>query len=465
MATPTDQMSSRRKNRLVPRGDAEDFAVISEQKHTEDAASSKKRRRVLSASDNDSSFLENNLTDSDIFTPCSQMKAGRNMFSTAKFYGENVFKRENLTSDSEYCCLENKPTARYPKRHRKPVKVEEDSDDCWTPDKEKSNGKTYTKKPPVKIANNVKEEPQFEAEESEVELSEFQLMRQKNIEERMRLFKELKLNEARDDLEEVAKKAPVKFRPSKISSRQPTEPLRKSKRVEGIKAEEPTREARAVARSATSSFPTHSIWGHRQRSNAAVLPMCKSVMKNFSQDDCRRIMSSFLQDDKPSVSEQETSSLKDFKSTVDKLTLKEQHKMKVVPSRIYSLAFHPSSYLIAAGCKSGAVGLWKADLDCREWDDSQVIAFDYHSAPTNCVSFSESQPHVLYTTSYDGTLRRGDLNRLEFSLVHATQEDERANHLAWHCELDAHTLLVGRGDGNLARLDLRQSLAKAQLFR
>ena len=54
-------------------------------------------------------------------------------------------------------------------------------------------------------------------------------------------------------------------------------------------------------------------------------------------------------------------SLDEFVKECKQMTISDEHVCKVTPSRIFSLAIHPSgdqSPLIAAGDKNGFVGLW-----------------------------------------------------------------------------------------------------------
>ena len=59
-------------------------------------------------------------------------------------------------------------------------------------------------------------------------------------------------------------------------------------------------------------------------------------------------------------------SLDEFVKECKQMTISDEHVCKVTPSRIFSLAIHPSgdqSPLIAAGDKNGFVGLW--NVVCR----------------------------------------------------------------------------------------------------
>lgn len=131
------------------------------------------------------------------------------------------------------------------------------------------------------------------------------------------------------------------------------------------------------------------------------------------------------------------------------------------------MAMNPLShgFLVAAGCKSGAVGLWNINAESTKWDESQLVAFSYHSRPTNCITFGMNEPHLMYTTSYDGTIRRVDLQKQDASLVYETPSNRKDNHTCWHVEIEPRILLLGVGDGSVARLDTRENNTGITTFR
>ncbi|KAG5462778.1 MAG: WD40-repeat-containing domain protein [Olpidium bornovanus] len=82
--------------------------------------------------------------------------------------------------------------------------------------------------------------------------------------------------------------------------------------------------------------------------------------------------------------------------------------VKVTPQRIYTQAFHssPEQRLLAAGDKAGYLGFLK--LGC-EGADPQVWAIKPHTQTISRVLFSPADAGVLFTSSYDGSVRQLDL--------------------------------------------------------
>uniref|UniRef100_A0A9J8BCH1 WD repeat-containing protein 76 n=1 Tax=Cyprinus carpio carpio TaxID=630221 RepID=A0A9J8BCH1_CYPCA len=145
--------------------------------------------------------------------------------------------------------------------------------------------------------------------------------------------------------------------------------------------------------------------------------------------------------------EQETgmSDLKSYQQMLQKLSINDDFVVKVVKDRICSAAFHPSSsnLLMAAGDKSGHVGLWKPDA---EWGDDGVIYFEPHSRAVTSMAFS-SHPCNLITVSFDGSARSMDLEKAVFDEVYRSPSGLKSfDFLSTNCS----TLLLGVWNGDVA---------------
>lgn len=149
--------------------------------------------------------------------------------------------------------------------------------------------------------------------------------------------------------------------------------------------------------------------------------------------------------------EKNTCNLESYKIHLCGMVLREEHVAKVVKSRIYSVAVHPSESrtLVAAGDKWGQIGLW--DLDCSL--ESGKYVFVPHSQPVSCLHFSPANPAHLLSLSHDGTLRCGDVTRRIFEEIYRNEKYSLSSFdfLA----SDASTLVVGMWDGRVAIVDRR----------
>lgn len=144
------------------------------------------------------------------------------------------------------------------------------------------------------------------------------------------------------------------------------------------------------------------------------------------------------------------SSIKSYKASLSGMVVSEATIRKVTKGAISSVAIHPSGVrtLVAAGSKSGQVGLW----DLTQQSEDGAYAFCPHSQPVSCLSFSPTNPAHLLSLSYDGTVRCGDFSTAVFEEVY---RNERNSLSSFDFLDDASTLLVGHWSGHLSLVDRR----------
>ncbi|XP_028257845.1 WD repeat-containing protein 76 [Parambassis ranga] len=143
--------------------------------------------------------------------------------------------------------------------------------------------------------------------------------------------------------------------------------------------------------------------------------------------------------------------LKQYCSALKNMSLTEDKVAKVVKDRIFSAAFHPctSSLLMAAGDKSGKVGLWTLGED---WGDDGVLLFEPHTRPVVCMAFSRAQSTQLLSLSYDGSLRCMDVEKAVFDNVYDVDVELKTFDFMSD---DCSTLVVGSSYGDVAVVDRR----------
>lgn len=144
-------------------------------------------------------------------------------------------------------------------------------------------------------------------------------------------------------------------------------------------------------------------------------------------------------------------SIKGYKANLSGMVISEATVCKVTKGAITSVALHPSEVrtLVAAGAKSGQIGLWDLTLQCKD----ETYVFHPHSQPVSCLYFSPTNPAHLLSLSYDGTLRCGDFSTAVFEEVYRN-EGSSPSSFDFLAE-DASTLLVGHWDGHLSLVDRR----------
>ncbi|KAH6688767.1 WD repeat-containing protein [Verticillium dahliae] len=131
----------------------------------------------------------------------------------------------------------------------------------------------------------------------------------------------------------------------------------------------------------------------------------------------------FTEDDIKNTTDKD---LKDLRLRMDGLKLYEgwmPNTIKITPQRVYSLGFHPTEDkpVVFAGDKEGAIGVFDASQKApeppededEEWDEPDPIisAFKFHTKTASAFVFSPADDNAVYTSSYDSTIRKLDLEK------------------------------------------------------
>lgn len=96
----------------------------------------------------------------------------------------------------------------------------------------------------------------------------------------------------------------------------------------------------------------------------------------------------------------------DIKQSRDNLSGLQLGKLaKVTKERIYITAVHPGTdkRVVLAGDKIGVLGIWDVD------SDAEPLQLQLHNATIPALSFDITSPDVLYSASYDGSVRSLEL--------------------------------------------------------
>ncbi|KAF6208263.1 hypothetical protein GE061_016717 [Apolygus lucorum] len=122
-------------------------------------------------------------------------------------------------------------------------------------------------------------------------------------------------------------------------------------------------------------------------------------------------------------------------------------------SRIQSLHVHQSmpNPLIFSGDKYGNFSIWRPN--CAEDAKDEVITHSAHRGGLNCISTSLEDKSVLYTTGYDGTILKVEMNKGQFTNIFATDFEDDVSHITWHDEFEPRRFLVAHGRGDVGILD------------
>lgn len=349
---------------------------------------------------------------------------------------------------------------------------EEDEDEWDATEPEPKPKKRALVKPPS--------ESSAESEASSDSDDDYEKLRQQNIRERLELVKSLGIADLKQDLGETSKKTERKIK------RKPPTPREKSKRLRSIIDDQRARELRRklgkpspkklkseVVQSTLENLRV-TIAKATARKPSGTLPMLslkttKDEVTEEDNDDAASKCADFVSLLRPFLvhrgdeSQLSTCSLDTFKKIVSRLTLSEEMIAKTNTARITSIAFHPGEekVLVASGSTSGDLGLW----DVYNPDEEKCVeVLGPHTSQVNCTSFDRSNPSKIFTTSLDGTVRRGDLMKLVFEEIWAHEQNAPNVHATWHDQVDPHTLMIAHGTGKVVVVDCRKPLQPVGWF-
>jgi len=309
---------------------------------------------------------------------------------------------------------------------------------------------------PLTNKNNsdTKKKRELMSDDNEEDMSEYELVRLKNIRERDVMFGELMSTKSRlsSVLTPSRKEKSAASRRGLITVKKEKEilPPRKSARIAGGKVPE-------IERYAPELQPEEEHGG---------LPLetlkLKETFKHGEEESKVAQMEQFCSDFSANIGVDEKNnsfgSSEQYSKRFSKLRLTAERVAKVVPDRIFSMAVHPSAHkvLVAAGGKWGGVGLW--DVEDTDSEENGVYLFTPHARPINFLSWDRFNHNNLITTSYDGTCRITDIQNMEHRLLYGDEKflDLGGAYTTFHSQIDANTFLVAKGrTGLIGLVDIR----------
>ncbi|KAI9658688.1 MAG: hypothetical protein M1821_002248 [Bathelium mastoideum] len=327
---------------------------------------------------------------------------------------------------------------------------------------------------------------------AKTELSDYELQRQEKIAKNQALLKQLNLEAASAGI--APKPKPVNST-SKPQKRKPTEkkikeevvPRRTSSRLKGIVADSEVAKRKAEEEREAIEEANRA---KRQRISDD-LNLSDIVVAGKSWDQA----GNFLRNVGPANPGERTFSGQDIKETTDKelRALREKmsglqlwqdfepNRIKITPERIYSLGFHPTvdKPLVFAGDKLGNLGLFdgsqnlpqvkQEDNEDEEEDEDaepEITTFKTHTRTISAMHFSPTESNILYTASYDSSIRKLDLAKGMAVEVYAPS-DRGIDAPISGVDIprtDPHMIYFTTLDGQFGMHDMRTSSDDAELL-
>ena len=138
------------------------------------------------------------------------------------------------------------------------------------------------------------------------------------------------------------------------------------------------------------------------------------------EDDQGRDIITALKDTQNFISKSPSKSKSDefYNKRISKLSVNENDFAKVAEARITSIWAHPSQSkcIVAAGDKTGCIGLWDVNADIEGKGLGGVYRYRPHASNVISLHCNANDPSKLFSGSYDGTIRYLDLNKESFLL-------------------------------------------------
>ncbi|XP_052797921.1 WD repeat-containing protein 76-like isoform X2 [Mya arenaria] len=187
------------------------------------------------------------------------------------------------------------------------------------------------------------------------------------------------------------------------------------------------------------------------------LDMKETLYRTSSEDDHTSITKQILKQ-KTCTHKPASEDLQRYVDRMSKALMSAESVVKVTPERSFSVAFHPgnSRLLAATGDKWGKLGIW--DVESEESSESDgVVCYCPHSRPICGLEFPVFATHSVYTCSYDGSLRHGDLYKEVFDEVYSLPGVLRNFSFT-----SPNTMLVSQNTGRVALVDTRTASTSAE---
>ncbi|KAM6125427.1 WD repeat-containing protein 76 [Phoenicopterus ruber ruber] len=281
------------------------------------------------------------------------------------------------------------------------------------------------------------------------QLSAYERKRLKNITENAKFFAALKLHEVSARLHQIATK-----RQSHVT-----------KRAKPKKAEDETvrRRSMRLQRVEPSGIPAPEMPAQPEAEEYPRVPAGPLPMVPEDQTESSKLTEDLLttwmriSKVKANDTEKHACDMRRYQDSLNSMVLSEDNIKKVVKYRVCSMAIHPSESIIfvAAGDKSGQIGLW--NVNCKSEEGAYV--FIPHNYPVSCMHFSPFNPAHLLSLSND-TLRCGDVTRAVFDELCRSEDSFSSFDFL---EENASTAIVGHWDGDVSVVDRRTPGTSSEL--
>ncbi|KAI9150066.1 WD repeat containing protein [Paramyrothecium foliicola] len=311
------------------------------------------------------------------------------------------------------------------------------------------------------------------------EMSAFERKRRENMEANKALLTDISAT-AKKIIPDKPKPAPRPAAPRKRNEpvkREPLRPTRMSSRLAGLQADDEVLKRKLEVEVETEAEKARQkklrVSGDLSLNDIVVegkkydrgLDSFKGIVRG-AQPGIR----TFTEDD---VKETTDEGLKELRQRMSSMKIYEHwipNDIKITPQRIYALGFHPieDKAVVFAGDKEGTMGVFDASQtppEVNDEDDNEdldrpdpvISAFKTHARTITSFVFPPNDSNSVYTSSYDSSIRKMDLEKGVSTQVFAPADMDTDLPLSAldMTDTEPHLLYFSTLDGSFGRYDIR----------
>lgn len=270
-------------------------------------------------------------------------------------------------------------------------------------------------------------------------LSTLEKQRLANIARNKEILKKLNLDGIADEIHELASPVPKKRKVAK--PKEVVEPLRKSRRLQGIKIEDTEEYQKAIQLEEIRQAENErleKLKSMKLPGDVSLLDMIKQEQVEngeVEQDENKLLQSLAKLSDNFSVGDfyETVSKHKTNDASIDKLreefrllSVYEKYQvndLQLTYDRMSMVQFHPSvsEKVIIGGDILGNLGIWNPSGDTDE--EPAITVFSLHGKTISKIAFEPRNLTKVYTSSYDNSIRVTDLKTLKSSEILGLLDD------------------------------------------
>ncbi|GES99871.1 WD repeat-containing protein [Rhizophagus clarus] len=297
--------------------------------------------------------------------------------------------------------------------------------------------------------------------------NEYERQRQENIRRNEEILQQLHIPEIVKSFKPVRPKP--KPRPPKVK----TEPIRHSLRLRGVKVDSPEAKRRAEEEIVKKEkrarlegiLALHAIRAERTSIDdtnqfIGILSDISMAKDSRKDNDVNKVQTNDINFDSVPGGKEGFRAVRWRCRSLNLKMTEEWSSVKVTPERIYCISVHPSKdkILVSAGDKQGSLGFWDVnEINVNEYgnEECRTFMFDAHTKTITWSQYSPTDSNLLFTSSYDGSIRYIDLNQAKSIEAFVNNE-----YTYTHFDMDSTGQIIyfSTNEGTVGVKDIRQPI-------